>query len=78
MPPEVSQKLLLQRYAGDESKKDIHEASFAFLLQCREAACFAAGEWGWRRVVCAENGEPKPVEAIAQELHRLILEGDLF
>ncbi len=72
MPPEASQKLLLKRYAGNESKKDIHEANLAFLLQCREAACFAAEAWGWRRVTCAENGEPRPVEVIAQELRRLI------
>ena len=72
MPPEASQKLLLKRYAGDESKKDIHEASLAFLLKCREAACFAAEAWGWCRITCAENGEPKPVEVIAQELRRLI------
>lgn len=72
MPPEASQKLLLKRYGGDESKKDIHEASLNFLLQCREAACFAAEAWGWQRVVCAEQGEPRSVESIAEELRRLI------
>lgn len=78
MPPEVSQKLLSHRYSGDDSKKDIHESHLAFLQQCRGAACFAAGEWGWHHVSCAENGEPRSVESIAQELRGLILKEDLF
>ena len=36
--PAVSQRLMTQRYHGDESKKDIHEADFSYLMSCREAA----------------------------------------
>ena len=41
--PAVSQKLMTGRYHGDESKKDLHEADFQYLLSCREAALYAAG-----------------------------------
>ena len=58
MPVEVSQKLLLQRYAGDEKKKDIHEADVAFLHHCRESALYAAARFGWRVIPCANEGEP--------------------
>ena len=34
MLPEVSQKLLSDRYNGDESKKDIHECNVEYLTNC--------------------------------------------
>ena len=66
MPPEVSQYLLSGRYHGDESKKDIHEADAAFQRRCRESALYAAERLGWKVIPCAENGHPRPVEAIAR------------
>ena len=36
--PEVSQKLMLKRYGGDNDKKDLHEKNLAFLLECRKSA----------------------------------------
>lgn len=42
MPVEVSQKLLSERYNGDENKKDIHEADTAYLERCRRTALFSA------------------------------------
>lgn len=74
MPLEVSQKLLSKRYNGDESKKDIHESNLAFMKACRESAEFAAEYWGWARVCCAENGEPRSIEDIHADVARLIKE----
>jgi len=34
IPPEISQKLMTERYKGDESKKDIHEANLEYLQDC--------------------------------------------
>lgn len=34
MPHEISQKLMTQRYDGDESKKDIHEKNIDYLKEC--------------------------------------------
>lgn len=57
MPLEMSQKLLLERYQGEEWQKDIHERDLAFLAACREAALFAAEREGWAILPCAdENG----------------------
>ena len=64
MPLEVSRALISARYEGDEAKRDIHEADFAYLAQCREAALCACEVMGWVRVPCAENGAPLPPEAI--------------
>lgn len=68
MPLEVSQKLLSNRYEGDESMKDIHESNLAFMRSCSESARFAAQQGGWEIVPCAENGEPKPIESITEDI----------
>lgn len=75
MPPEVSQKLLSERYHGDESQKDIHEADRAYLRDCRRAALFSAERLGWKVISCAENGEPLPIEAISAAIMKEIKEG---
>ena len=74
MPPEVSRKLLTGRYQGDEKKRDIHEADFAYLLHCREAALFGAARAGWQVIPCACNGEPFPPEEIAGRVENAALE----
>lgn len=34
VPIEISQKLMTERYSGDETKKDIHEKNLEYLKQC--------------------------------------------
>ena len=68
MPPEVSQRLLSRRYAGDESRRDIHERDRAYLLRCRETALYAAQRCGWAVVPCARDGEPLPEREITDRL----------
>ena len=68
MPPEVSQRLLSRRYAGDESRRDIHERDKAYLLRCRETALYAAQRCGWAVVPCARDGEPLPEREITDRL----------
>jgi len=74
MPPEISQKLLSDRYHGDESKKDIHESHVAFLKNCRNAALYAGQYWAWNRISCAAGDEPRSVEEIAADVARTALE----
>ena len=69
MPIEVSQKLLLERYHGDDGKKDIHENHLEFLRSCEECARFAVELLGWQVIHCAKEGHPLPVE----EIHRAVL-----
>ena len=72
MPIDISQKLLLKRYGGDESKKDIHESDVAYLNSCRKAAIYSAKKLGWDIVECSDNGEPKAIDEIFKDLLRII------
>lgn len=71
MPPEVSQKLLSERYGGDEAKKDIHENNRAYLLSCREAALYAAKRQGWTVLPCSEKGAARSIDEIQKDLVKL-------
>ena len=73
MPIEVSQKLMTDRYNGDESKKDIHEKDIEYLNSCREAADYACNKLGWHRIKCSSNGEPLPVETISAEILNVVI-----
>ena len=66
--PEVSRRLLSERYHGDESKRDIHEADFAYLQHCRSAALYGAEKQGWHILSCTEQGEMLPREVIAEKI----------
>lgn len=69
MPTEVSQKLMSGRYNSDESKKDLHEKNVDFLNACRKSALYAAQNQGWSVISCSENGEPRTIEEISQEVY---------
>ena len=66
--PAVSQKLMTGRYQGDESKKDIHEANTAYLMQARRAADHCAKALSWRVVECVSGGAMRTVDEIAAEV----------
>lgn len=68
MDPEVSRRLLSGRYHGDESKRDIHEADFGYLLHCREAALYGARALGWEILPCSGPEDPFDPEAIARKV----------
>lgn len=68
MPIEVSQRLLSNRYKGDEAKKDIHESNTEYLHRCRRAALFTAEYSGWDIIPCAEGELPRTVEEISDDI----------
>lgn len=72
MPVEISQRLMSDRYGGDESKKDIHEANINYLYECRKAALFTAEKQGWKIVECSRGDTPKGIDEIFEELLKLI------
>jgi dTMP kinase len=74
MPIEVSQKLLSSRYKGDESKKDIHESDTEYLARCRKVALFTAKYSNWDIIPCSENGEPRSIDEIANDILNCVLE----
>ena len=66
--PEVSQKLLLKRYQGDESKKDIHEKNFQYLLQCRSSSMYAIKKLGWHVINCSDATSIRSKEEICKDI----------
>ena len=70
--PEISQKLIYGRYSGDESKKDIHERDFKYLLRCRTSAMYAAEHLGWITVKCSEGGSMRSIEDISDSILDLL------
>lgn len=72
MPIEISQKLMTERYGGDESKKDVHEKNLKFLHSCSEAALYAADKLGWIKVSCVEDGKVRSIEDINKQLREII------
>ena len=72
MPVEISQRLMSGRYAGDESKKDIHESNVRFLNDCRKAALYTAQKQGWKVIECSDGENPLTIEKITESLKELI------
>lgn len=68
MPTEVSQKMLANRYNGDNAKKDIHERDTEYLNHCREAALFTAKFSNWQIINCANGDLPRSIEDISNEI----------
>lgn len=62
--PEVSQRLMTLRYAGNEEKKDIHEKDIRYQEQCGAAAEYCAAKLGWKTVECTADGGMRSVEDI--------------
>ncbi len=72
MPIEISQKLLSQRYNGDENKKDIHESNIEYLHRCRKSALFAAEKLGWSVVTCSDGENALPTDEISEKIMKII------
>ena len=70
--PEVSQKLMTRRYAGDESKKDIHERDIEYLRRSREAAEYCSQKLGWKIVECSKAGEMRSIDEIHGEIYGIV------
>ena len=68
MHPDTSRVLLEKRYAGDLSKRDIHESDIAYLYACRKAALYAAERLKWQVLRCCDGKNPFPVEDIFADI----------
>lgn len=63
-----SQRLLSERYHGDEHKKDIHEGDIEYLRRSQEAAEYCCGKCGWERIECMGDGSIRTIEDIHGEI----------
>lgn len=68
MPVGVSQELMTERYEGDESKKDLHEANVSYLKKCEKAAKFTSEKDNWIRIDCLEKRKIKSRGKIHKEV----------
>jgi dTMP kinase len=59
--------------AAKRTEKNLHEQYYAYLLACREAALYAAGQMGWHVVPCSdERHQPYAVEVLQQQIWELV------
>ncbi len=72
MPIEISQKMMSERYRGDESKKDIHESNIEYLKNCRTAALVAAEEMKWNVIKCNNGDKPRSIDEISEEIFAIV------
>ena len=70
--PGVSQRLMAERYQGDEKKKDIHERNVLYLEQSARAAAYCAQHLGWHIVRCSAEGQMRSVEDIRAEIRNIL------
>lgn len=70
--PEVSQRLMTERYQGDESKKDIHESNLTYLKKSRAAASYCAARLGWMTVECCRGEAMRSIAEIHKEIMEII------
>ena len=66
--PDISQKLLLKRYNGDESREDIHEVDRDYMARSRQAAEYCSRHLGWTAVSCVKDGVMRSVDDIHREI----------
>lgn len=74
MPVDISQKLMTNRYNGDEAKKDVHEVDVEFLKKCRKSALYAAEKQGWKIVSCSDGQNPLLIEEIHNKIVDIVKE----
>ena len=72
--PAVSQKLMSDRYQGDESKKDIHEKDTEYLMRSQRAARYCAQTLGWTQVACCNNETMRSISEIHADVLRAVKE----
>lgn len=74
MPLTLSQKLLLQRYEGEDNRRDIHERDLEYLAKCREAAMYAARKCGWHILPCADENGLLPREVMTWRIADMLMQ----
>ena len=73
VPIKVSQKLMSERYSGDEGKKDIHEKNLGYLKRCQEVANYCVDNLQWIKIDCTKDGQLLSID----QIHELIKEAVL-
>ena len=72
VPVSVNERLMTERYHGNEQKKDIHERDTEYLMHAHAAADYCAQKFGWHRINCCFNGEMRGIEAIGADVLKAV------
>ena len=73
MDPEVSDRLINERAAHNaDRKKDIHEKDTNYLHRCHDAYNWVADKYGWKKVVCSKDGQPRSIEEIHKDVYSAV------
>ena len=72
VPTEVSQKMITERYHGDNTKKDIHECNIPYLKNCEKSGLYAARALQWKIIYCCNGDVMRSEEDIHEEVMQLI------
>lgn len=70
---DISQKLMNNRYGGDENKKDIHERNLGYMNCSNKAGEYCASIFEWKKIQCIADGAMRSVEAIHTEVKNIAL-----
>ncbi|MBC8611800.1 Thymidylate kinase [uncultured Ruminococcus sp.] len=70
----VADRLIMSRYHGDQTKKDLHEQNMNYMQRCMESAHYAALKQHWELVRCCDGKNAFPIEQIAQEIMKRVKE----
>lgn len=73
--PEVSKELIKDRdnKFTNESKKDIHESNYEYLLSAYENVNFLVDKYGFERIECVKGNSLKSIEEINDILYKKII-----
>lgn len=73
---ETSQKLMLERYDGDESKKDLHESNIDYLVNCKQTVetLINDGTLLWKTIKCDnEDNTMRNIVDISNDILKEVL-----
>ena len=71
--PDVSQRLIAERYNGDQTKMDIQEKDTEYLARSRAAAEYCARKLGWKRIECTTVADGVKTIRNVEDIHAEVL-----
>lgn len=71
--PDVSQRLIAERYNGDQTKMDIQEKDTEYLARSRAAAEYCARKLGWKRIECTTVADGVKTIRSVEDIHAEVL-----
>ena len=71
--PDVSQRLIAERYNGDQTKMDIQEKDTEYLARSRAAAEYCARKLGWKRIECTTVADGVKTILSVEDIHAEVL-----